>query len=110
MFFRFSELRGKPELKDFTQPQLCILLKKAAIVKYNTVLSLKSSRESTFAFVKTVSGLIGPWQRRKCAQQPFPFSCLSLIFTVWKWNLFSGCALPYFTALSAVWLTWLPLL
>lgn len=79
MFFWFSELRGKPELKDFTQPQLCILLKKAAIVKYDTVLSLKSSGESTFAFVKTVSGLIGPRQLRKCARQPFPFSCLSLI-------------------------------
>lgn len=54
-FFSFSELRGKPELKDLIEPQLCILLKSAAIVeKKKAVLSLKSSGESTFAFDKMV--------------------------------------------------------
>lgn len=39
------------------------------------VLHFKSSVECTFAFDKRVWGLMGPWQLRKCAQQPFPLSC-----------------------------------
>lgn len=108
-FFSFSELRGKPELKDLTEPQLCILLKSAAIVekKKKAVLSLKSSGESTFAFDKMVWGLIGPWQLPQCAQQPFPSSSLCLILLCGSGSCFQ--VVPYPTSqLDPAWLTWLP--
>lgn len=82
------------------------LLKQAAIVrglKKKAVLTLKSSGESTFAFDKTVWGLIGPWQLRKCAQQPFPFSCLCFIPLGGSGSCFQ--VVPYSTSqLSPAWL------
>lgn len=75
--------------------------------KNKAVLSLKSSGDSTFAFDKTVWGLIGPWQLPKCAQQPFPSSCLCLILLCGSGSWFQVGPYPA-SELDPVWLTWLP--
>lgn len=104
-FFSFSELRGKPELKDLTEPQLCILLKSAAIVE---------KKKKLFWVLKVLENLLLPlikwsegWQLPQRAQQPFPSSCLCLILLCGSGSCFQ--VVPYPTSqLDPVWLTWLP--